>query len=231
MAAFRFMNANDVFGSERESKEAAAILDYEWTEEAKKDPESLAGQLSRMVTKELFQIHEISAKTAFLLQNPARNIVFREGSCRVNNVALLSARACLFVERDASEAETGNDGKAPNPRYEAIDYEPEDEDSRLKTAVAAQLEVLYDVTQEFTIEKSQESSQESPASSDQNEKIEGANDSATDASSGETESTETTIVSVATFEGWLQGGPDNELRWKLTLHRPAFEFPGIEQAY
>ena len=190
----------------KQKKVAEAILDYEWMSEAKSNPESLAGQLSRMVTKELFQINQLSSKTAFLLQNQSRNILFREGSCRVNNVALLSARACLFREKDS---EDDTDGKIKE--YEAIDESLEHEIDGSEAQVAAQLEVLYDVTQEFVVREPGDTSL---------------------SISDDEESTQTTVVSVATLEGWLHGGPDDgELRWKLTSYRPPYEFPGIEHAY
>ena len=237
IAAIRLMSISGGLSSEQESKKAVAMLEHEWMDDAQKDPESLAGQLSKMVTKELFHSHEMNAKTAFLLQSHIRNITFQEGSCRVNNVALLSARAFSFIEKEPSKDEDGLllDG----PRYEPIDddYEVDEEgDSKSKTAVAAQLEVLYDVTQEFIVGKAPSSSSPSSSSSEQDgkeEKEDGTLESKDSSSTAgaETESKQTTIVSVATFEGWLKGGPENELRWKLALHRPAFEFPGIEQAY
>ena len=186
----------------KQKKAAEAILDYEWMSEAKSNPDSLAGQLSRMVTKELFQINQLSSKTAFLLQNQSRNIFFREGSCRVNNVALLSARACLFREKDSEEGAK---------EYEAIDESLENDFDESEAQVAAQLEVLYDVTQEFVVKEPGNTSL---------------------SISDDEESTQTTVVSVATLEGWLHGGPDDgELRWKLTSYRPPYEFPGIEHAY
>jgi hypothetical protein len=233
ISAIRLMNVGgDGVASEQETKRAVAVLEHEWMDDARKDPDSLAGQLSRMVTQQLFHSHEMNSKTAFLLQNHhlRNNITFREGSCRVNNVALLSARAVPFLVEQNEPSSDNKDSESISPRYTPItDYdETADDDvdsssssNNSKTAVAAQLEVLYDVTQEFMVTKSSlplggEGTLESkdPSSSE-----------------SETESKQTTIVSVATFEGWLKGGPDKELRWKLALHRPAFEFPGIEQAY
>jgi len=189
------------------------ILKHDWMDDAKADPDSLAGQLSRMVSKELFQIHQVSSKTQFLLQNHARNVKFQEGSCLVNNVALLSARAFLCREK---EAEVGVEAPGPT-QYETFELDAEDGGSEEKgVGVAAQMEVLYDVTQEFTVEKARTS-------------IEAEGDET--AEDVGTETLQTTIVSVATLEGWLQRGPEGELRWRLALYRPAFEFPGIQQAY
>jgi hypothetical protein len=230
ISAIRLMSISGGLSSEQESKKAVAVLEHEWTDDAQKDPESLAGQLSKMVTKELFHSHEMNAKTAFLLQNHIRNITFQEGSCRVNNVALLSARVFSFIEREPSKDEGG---LLDGPRYEPIDddYDMDQDDSKSKTAVAAQLEVLYDVTQEFLVGKTPSASTSSIEQDGKEEKEEGTFESKDSSSTtAETESKQTTIVSVATFEGWLKGGPENELRWKLALHRPAFEFPGIEQA-
>lgn len=220
LSALRIMTENDKFDSEQK-KVAEAILNHEWMNEAKNDPDSLAAQLSRMVTKELFQINQLSSKTAFLLQNQSRDIIFREGSCRVNNVALLSARTCLFKEKEGTSTEDTSDGKVVAKEYEAVDDDFENDFDESTTAVAAQLEVLYDVTQEFVIRKT--------SSSDSKETKELSDESS---SSDDEKSTQTTIVSVATIEGWLHGGPDDgQLRWKLASYRPPYEFPGIEHAY
>ena len=212
LSAFRVVQGNVLFSPEGKDTEVSAVMSHEWMDEVKKDPESLAGQLSRMLTKELFQIHQMSAKTAFLLQNNTRKIRFVEGSCTVNNVALLSARTFLCAERDDAEVPEGNSG----PRYDPIDDDRDVEDIEAGTAgVAAQMEVLYDVTQEFKAKKV--------------EQEEGQGDEKLATSEEETMSS--TVVSVATIEGWLNGGPDGELRWRLALYRPAFEFPGIQQGY
>ena len=147
---------------------------------------------------------------------------FQEGSCTVNNVALLSARAFFCVERgdeDKDEAVNDNNTRISNSsRYQIVDdildHDAQDtEEENNMVGVAAQLEVLYDVTQHFAIDNDNKEK-----SIDKNEEADG-------------EELETTVVSVATLEGWLQGGPEGELRWRLALHRPAFEFPGIQQAY
>ena len=211
----------------KQKKLAEAILNHEWMDEARNHPDSLAAQLSRMVTKELFKINQLSSKTAFLLQNQSRNIYFCEGSCRVNNVALLSARACLFREKERSSSD-GEKEKKTITEYEAIDPNFEKDLCESETAVAAQVEVLYDVTQEFVIRKS-------AMLDSKGKKISGDVSPKTplsSTSSDDEEATQTTIVSVATFEGWLYRGPDDgQLRWKLASYRPPYEFPGIEHAY
>lgn len=222
LKTFPTAHSNDMMLiSEYEGKQANAILKYEWTDEAKRDPDSLAGQLAKMVTSELFHIHQISAKTACLLQNHQRSNRFKEGSCTVNNVALLSARTCMFVEHGAENQDDKNDDEKTIARYEPIDYEPDNEDDETlsNTAVAAQVEVLYDVSQDFIVD----GATPTPPSSNTEDTAElKGNDEVFK---------QTTFVGVATLEGWLRGGPDGELRWRLALHRPAYEFPGIEQAY
>lgn len=233
LSALRIMTENNEFDSKKQKKDAAAILNHEWMNEARDRPESIAAQLSKMITKELFQINQLSSKTAFLLQNQSRDIIFREGSCRVNNVALLSARAYLFKEKEGSALEDKIDGKRVVKEYEAVDYDFDDDVIESETAVAAQLEVLYDVTQEFVIGKptlsdSKGIGEEEESSND----ISSTSTMKSKASDNDEESTQTTIVSVATLEGWLHRGPDGgELRWKLASYRPPYEFPGIEHAY
>lgn len=221
LTALRLTSENDELESKKRRKDAEAILDYEWINVAREHPDSLAGQLSRMVTSDLFQINQLSSKTAFLLQNQSRNILFREGSCRVHNVALLSARACLFQEKEVPASEDKNDDEnAANNFFEVMDYNYGDDYDDSGTAIGAQLEILYDVTQEFAVGESK-----SVNANELQEKSSGNQ-------SGSEEYTQTTIVSVATLEGWLHGGPDGgELRWKMAAYRPPYEFPGIDHAY
>ncbi|CAJ1905197.1 unnamed protein product [Cylindrotheca closterium] len=195
-----------------DQKIASAVLEHDWTEVAKKEPESVAGQLSRMLTDELFGHFQLSAKTAFLLHSRAGQLKFDEGSCTVNNVALLSARAfrCKELPLDESNDE---DPESSGPRYEILDDFLSDnaEGDEQESDVAAQLEVLYDVTSHFSIDRGNDAS-------DDNESEKGDQPTEMD----------TTVVSVAVLEGFLKGGPEGELRWKLALHRPAFEFPGMQ---
>jgi hypothetical protein len=201
--------------SETENRRIKAVMNHDWIATARKDPESLAAQLSRMVTTELFQMHHVSTQTSTIVNTTSQ--AFREGSCKVNNVALLSARASLFVEQDATK---GNDElNVDGPRYVAVKNEYDDTGGMAdrKTAIAAQLEVLFDLTQEFSVPPDLVNTL-------------GA-ESTISKTDGET-TVASTIVSVATLEGWLMGGPDDgELRWKLALFRPAYEFPNIENAY
>ncbi|MGK3743841.1 MAG: hypothetical protein ACI90V_010700, partial [Bacillariaceae sp.] len=105
---------------------------------------------------------------------------------------------------------------------------------------AAQIEVLYDVTQEFVIAKSSSSSTSDSKEEEDKDTSTSENDSSKISTTEYTslldtkgEPRQTTIVSVATLEGWLKNGPDDdgELRWRLASYRPPYEFPGIEHAY
>jgi hypothetical protein len=190
-------------------KATTAVLEHSWKDDAEKDPESLAGQFSRMVTSELLDLHQMSAKAAFLLQSD-RDVTFKEGSCTVNNVALISARAFLCAEKAVTDDIEGW-GERSDWKYEVIDYDMDEAElKKRKGGVAAQLEVLYDVTQEFVATL--------PVDVDDVSKTKVRQ-----------EQLDTTIVSVAVLEGWLSGGPDDQLRWRIALHRPAFEFPLIQQ--
>jgi hypothetical protein len=70
--------------------------------------------------------------------------------------------------------------------------------------VAAQVEVLYTIDEVFTALKDNESSSKDDS---------------------EDKEIRQTTVAVGVFEGWLNGGPNGqELRWRLSMYRPAWEF-------
>lgn len=204
--------------SSAQDSHSSAVLKHNWSKEAKENPDSIAGQLSSMLTTELFEHYQLSAKTTFLLQNPSSRLQFQEGSCKVNNVALLSARAFRCIEKEGNE-ESSSDPDTPLMAYQIVEYEDEDggEQQKPLAGVAAQMEVLYDVTSHFEIHETIAKNEDSDASGEE--------------AKGEVKDMETTVVSVAVLEGFLDGGPDGDLRWRLALHRPAFEFPGMQQAY
>jgi hypothetical protein len=219
LAAFRTTHSTDMFISKNEGRQAVAVLNTNWSAESKSNPHSFAGQFSKMVTNELFHMQEISAKTSCLLQDPSSTVSFKEESCTVNNVALLSARAKMFIEKEKPPRQNDLNSMAAamsafspsqsSKSYAEVDYDPDDKETYENASIAAQLEVLYDVSQEFTLQRKSATSS-SPSSTTE----------------------QTTFVGVATIQGWLKGGPDDgELRWRLALRRPAYEFPGIEHAY
>mgnify|MGYP000697299236 CR=1 FL=1 len=91
-------------------------------------------------------------------------------------------------------------------------------DSVDNTPVAAQIEVLYEMNQ--TVEVKPENFDDT------------FGDAPGEGSSSERYYIPTTreeaTVWVGTFEGWLNGSPDDALRWKIThLRPPSAEFPGL----
>ena len=210
----------------RNEKYLSEVLSNDWTTDAEKDPESLAAQLSRMVTTELFQLHQVGAKTAFLLQAPhGQNMTFQEGSCAVSNVALLSARACFCVPQEPAEG-VENDSESSPTRYEAVDYSMDEKEMKEKNAaVAAQVDLLYEVTQNISLTKIEEATKPEGESAEES-KVEAKSSNTPDETL-----MEHTIVNVATVQGWLKDGPNGELRWQLALLRPPVEFPSMNPAY
>jgi hypothetical protein len=138
------------------------------------------------------------------------------------------------------------DAAPGGPRYEAVSDDFDDGGAGTKTAVAAQLEVLYDVTQEYIFQPPPGASSSSSSSSSTTAGVDGnsdrggsdsrseanASDQSSSTAEGPMESMQRTIINVATIQGWLKGGPDDgQLRWKLALNRPPTEFPNIAEAY
>merc|ERR1711935_359807 len=115
---------------------ASAVLEHDWMDDIKKDPDSMAGQLSQMLTGELFEYFQLSTKSAFLLRNHSSPLMFDEGSCTVNNVALLSARAFRCIERSGDQS--SEDEKSNSLRYEFVDDDSEVDEK--ESGVAAQIE-------------------------------------------------------------------------------------------
>ena len=187
------------------------VMQHRWKDAAEKDPESLAGQLSRMMTTELLDLHQESALIAFSSFHANRIIKFNEGSFTVNNAALISARAFLCAEKAPTEDIEGW-GERSESKYELIDYNlDESELKKRKGGVAAQLEVLYDVSHEFVETIPAPGKKDEPNGKGREFKV------------------DTSFVAVAVLEGWLSGGPDDQLRWKISLYRPAFEFPHLQE--
>jgi hypothetical protein len=213
-------------------KMSMSIMERSWTEIAAQDPDSLPGQLQRMVTNEVFHSHEASAKASFLFHDISQKVTFHEGSCKVTNVALLGARALAFKEvaTSAESDDVGGDIRTgPGPHYEAIDYDVGEGKSDSQISIAAQLEVLYDVTLGYTVEDSVITAKKFFVNKDDGQQDKDTLSSSDD--NAKPDLRHTTLVSVATLEGWLKGGPDNHLRWKLALNRPAYEFPAIQHSF
>ena len=186
-------------------------MQHRWKDAAEKDPESLAGQLSRMMTTELLDLHQESTLTAFSSIHTNRDIKLNQGSFTVNNAALISARAFLCAEKAPPTEDIEGWGERSELKYEVIDYSVDEAElKKRKGGVAAQLEVLYDVSHEY-VETIPALDNDEPNGKGRELKVNNS------------------FVAVAVLEGWLSGGPDDQLRWKLSLYRPAFEFPHLQE--
>lgn len=165
---------------------------------AEENPESLAARFMKMVTPDLFTNWYISTMnsvpTAILDYGGTRVVC-----SKVSNVALLSARAQIIPpspvsreqEAELNEHDAQKNDDILNNIYSDIEEYP----------VAAQVEVLYDMIVERTV---------NPRQDDDNEK---------------NATISTNVVGVAVFEGWLHGAPDGlPLRWVLARFRSPWEF-------
>jgi hypothetical protein len=189
------------------STQLEPILKHMWEEDVEKNEDSLASQLYRMVTPQYFSALQKGAKTSFLLEKiTKKELLYVDGSSKIDNVALLSCRTKIVDVNDDSKDEDLADIR--EKELNVKDDEAGDE----KLPVAAQVEVLYDVKQTFL------SNAEAPMT--------GELGKAKEMQESEEEITKTTVL-VGVFEGWLDGDPtgQQELRWVLAANRPAWEFP------
>jgi len=170
-----------------------------WKKEADEDPESLASQLAKMTTPVCFDAFYYTSKLE-VFARPFKASEYQTRSCEVSNVALLNARAMVMDQEEVASQEN-----VEHSEFQASE-QPD-------PPVAAQMDVLYEVTHTYkqTIEEPVETS-------------EGEDDN-TVTSKERTETVAYTNLVVAVFEGWLHGGPDKELKWRVAMLRDAFEFP------
>jgi hypothetical protein len=202
-----------------------------WREQAKENPESLAAQLAKMVTAANLDDHFYGAKLFQSLTDGAGSTVqYVPGSCVVGPVALLSARVLEIDTEDRYGEE--------HPELAASDESSKD------PPVAARLDVLYEITQTYqqapdplspaeqykAIDSTTtKADSENPGAEDPGANPEAPADGDTtitkkSAPAAEEATFSETILAVAVFEGWLNGGPDNGLRWKVAMVRDAVEF-------
>mmetsp|Transcript_4891 Transcript_4891/g.6714 ORF Transcript_4891/g.6714 Transcript_4891/m.6714 type:complete len:357 (-) Transcript_4891:44-1114(-) len=195
---------NDVLASKISD---AVGLKRNWTKEAKEQPESLAGQLMSMLTTSHFQIVEFTAYASYLTD---RHFRYVDDSVKINNVALLSARAMEIsdVANDMEEERPPIDEDRPMTD-ETLDGPSKKSAKNNELPVAVQMEVLYDVKMDYK-------------NVDSDGKEVETNDG---------EELSRVSILVAVFEAWLHGDPDgsDSVRWKLAFIRPAWEFPIINQ--
>lgn len=193
-----------------------------WRKQAKDDPDSLAARLSKMVPDKSFDDLFFGAKLFHALKTGTGNTAeYVAGSAVVGQIALLNARVM--------EIELTNRYEEEHPEFAASD---ESKDNQ----VAARMDVLY----EFTLTYRYRTTPDPMSASEQYKSIGHATVAAAPSSEPETaEATEVvksapveeeaktiteTTLAVAVLEGWLHGGPDKDLRWRVAMVRDAFEF-------
>lgn len=203
-----------------------------WKKQAKEDPESLAGQLAKMTTDDNFDAHYFGAKLfrALAFGSGGSSMEYVTGSGKVGQVALLDARA-MAVDLTKSD-------QIKHPEFAASDT------FDAKESVAARFDVLYEITQSFRktpdplsaseqyksmdasqsteVHESVDTSSTSTVTVDP-EGISASEEKPVDAVTEKNTVTETSLA-VAVIEGWLHGGPDKKLRWKVAMIRDVHEF-------
>jgi hypothetical protein len=214
-----------------------------WRKEASADQNSLAARLAKMTTDANFDDHYYGANLFRALSAVGSSAVdgktvYVAGSGVVGQVALLHA--------EVMEMESSLPTNDEHPEFAATDKVDGNH------AVAARLDVLYEITQTFAqipdplspseqyktmdhgnltgssvdadaSDSAASSSSNSEPSRNTNDKINGTN--ATAATNGTDTATKSeTALAVAVFEGWLHGGPEKTLRWKIAMIRDAHEF-------
>jgi len=214
-----------------------------WKEQAKADPDSLAGILSRMTSEPCFDALYYTSKLDIIGKSSSGGVNLVYEDCAVNEVALLGARARIVDENNGDDDDD-----------DAFDYEEfkaSDQASSVNdrdASVGAQMDVLFEVTHTL-----RPSPSPSPSLDATTAKAIGQQDTVNDnagdqekpqqgdeASLGQPkqekdgdgdETVTVTNLAVAIFEGWFhkrgqQQWKDNEqMRWRLAVIREAFEFP------
>ena len=156
-------------------------------------------------------------------------------------VALLNARALVLDKEDDAEK------VMEHPEFKASEAT---NSTSTTERVAAQMDVLYEITHTYKQSIKDKNSAtaeiydniaESNNFKVESESMQNKSDAAidevspvnhstavstsTDENAKQYETILTTTLGVAVFEGWLHGGPDGGLRWKVALLRDASEFP------
>ncbi len=204
-----------------------------WQQQAKEEENSPAGILSKMTTEICLDAFYYTCKLDVLGRDALEKTTdlghssipnhYIPGSCRVNEVALLNARASEIGVPDDKEIDE------EYPEFRAS----EDQSFQKNLDVAAQLDVLYEVSHTYRLiadpkgesQQTDENSGDDIASRHGGESI---HESVKDVD--EKEKIETMVytnLAVAVFEGWLHrtSGGKNSLRWKIAMIRDAYEFP------
>jgi len=200
---------------EQESAEASPVDvllgTNQWRKQAEEDSDSLAGQLSKMTSEMCLDAFYYTGKLEVMAMMAQGRNNYVEHTAKVNEVALLNARAMALHDHDNGESE--------HPEFEASD-------SNDDSSVAAQLDVLYEITHTYKVATDEPMPEEGVSK----EPAESNPESNTDEKEATTTGTISyTNLAVAVFEGWLhRKGPEHigeQLSWKLGMIRGAVEFP------
>jgi hypothetical protein len=175
---------DEILGNSQGTNLTEAFLGAnEWRKMALDDPDSLPAYFSNMTTPACLDMCYYTSKLAASFSTSSASFV----KCSVNEVALLRARAKV-IPKDTDDVSEYEEFRATEELHKTLN-------------VAAQLDVLYEITSTHKASPS------------------GVDDKAAP------ETITTTNLAVAVFEGWLSGGPEMKLRWRLAFLREALEFP------
>jgi hypothetical protein len=201
--------------------EQAISAHGDWKAMAEEDPDSLYGQFYNMVSDPLLEACKNqfmqSVKHCFLLKIPRMDYELESG--KIQDIALLSARAHEVIPEEDNEEE-------PKVSEMEVSDKAMTDDSlsngfEKSYPVAAQIEVIYNITQRFRRRIISPGNVSMNISSDA-----GKSDEEVNTVSDVEEPEELQTAWVAVFEGLLHDGQKGEtpLRWKLVDNRPALEF-------
>lgn len=198
----------------QEKVESHDPMNNEWKKEAGENPDSLVAQLMNMVApsyfEQLYSKYFASAPLVMLDPNPSTYV-----SSEVSNVALLSARAEIIPPTPVSPEEEGQLNESERQKNDDILNNIYGDIEELP--VAAQVEVLYDMIFERSIQNSSgHLGQEGDSNESSNKDDDGDNNDKT---------IKGAVLQVAVFEGFLHRSPDgSDLRWQLATVRNPWEF-------
>jgi hypothetical protein len=168
-----------------------------WYEQALNNPtSSSAGQLSQMVGHVVFNtVFNMCRRVAFELSQ--RNAQHQKGSCRVKRISVRSARTFWLPPDDAERHETPN--SVHHQKLHAYDKDKPELNYDSPSGVLVQIKLLYCLQR--TIEPVRNGRKRPLFFSAQVREVEAHEEEA--------------YHCEATFEGWLHGGPEGTLQWRV----------------
>ena len=181
-----------------------------WHKDAEENEDSLPGRLAKMVTDTCLGTLYFNSKVDGLRHgNPLSDFVYVPGSTKVNDVALLNVRAMVMDQEE-------KDDNVEYPEFRASEI------SEKELGVAAQVDVLFEMSQKLSRKTKEPHVLEEIATT---ASIEASKNAKTDDDDSQEVITYTNL-GVAVFEGWLYNPKSTDgPRWKVSVLRQAFEFP------